>query len=237
MSQYATHEKPSQPHEPREGRRQHDRQHHDPAPGTPPEQFWDEFYGRVDQVFSGRVNPRLVEVATDLVPGRVLDLGCGEGADAVWLAQRGWHVTAVDVSATALARTVEAATAAGVADRVRSERHDLERSVPDGEFDLVSAQYLQSPVPFARDGALRAVAERVVRGGLLLVVDHGSAPSWSWADPDHPFATPQELLTTLALPSGGWAPERLDAATRDATGPDGERGTVVDTVVLVRRVA
>ncbi|WP_231999672.1 bifunctional 2-polyprenyl-6-hydroxyphenol methylase/3-demethylubiquinol 3-O-methyltransferase UbiG, partial [Mycobacterium sp. 1245852.3] len=74
-------------------------------------QFWEERYRSAERVWSGRVNPRLAEVTADLPVGRALDLGCGEGADALWLAERGWQVVAVDVSATALRRATEAASA------------------------------------------------------------------------------------------------------------------------------
>ena len=66
--------------------------------------LWEEHYAERDRVWSGRVNVRLAEVAESLPPGRALDLGCGEGGDAMWLAERGWHVTAVDISQTALDR-------------------------------------------------------------------------------------------------------------------------------------
>jgi methylase of polypeptide subunit release factors len=97
-------------------------------------------------VWSGRANATLVDVVQDLPPGTALDLGCGEGGDAVWLALRGWQVTAVDVSPTALRRAGEHAAQAGVADRVTTERHELGRSFPDGTYDLVCAAFLHSPV-------------------------------------------------------------------------------------------
>ncbi|WP_019813159.1 class I SAM-dependent methyltransferase, partial [Saccharomonospora saliphila] len=67
-------------------------------------QFWDDLYDSRDQLFSGAVNGALALEATDLTPGQALDLGCGEGADAIWLARRGWRVTAVDLSRVALRR-------------------------------------------------------------------------------------------------------------------------------------
>ena len=68
------------------------------------ERFWEGHYRGHDHVWSGRPNPVLVDVAGPLPAGAALDLGCGEGGDAIWLAGRGWRVTAVDVSATALHR-------------------------------------------------------------------------------------------------------------------------------------
>ena len=85
---------------------------------------WEEHYGERDRVWSGRVNVQFADVVADLPPGRALDLGCGEGADAVWLAERGWNVVAVDISETALGRAREAASSRGVSrpHRVRSAR-------------------------------------------------------------------------------------------------------------------
>src|SRR3954470_6989189 len=75
---------------------------------------WDARYGERDgAMWSGRPNGRLVAEVADLAPGRALDVGCGEGADAIWLAQRGWTVTAIDVSAVAVDRARAAADAAG----------------------------------------------------------------------------------------------------------------------------
>ncbi|HEX4816102.1 MAG TPA: FAD-dependent oxidoreductase, partial [Nonomuraea sp.] len=96
------------------------------------EEFWEGFYGDEAQVWSGNVNVALVREAADLTPGRALDLGCGEGADSIWLAGRGWRVTATDISRTALARAARRAEAAGVADRVEWQRHDLGTSFPEG---------------------------------------------------------------------------------------------------------
>ncbi|MGK5523024.1 methyltransferase domain-containing protein [Micromonospora sp. URMC 107] len=198
--------------------------------------FWEEHYGRHERVWSGRANPILVDVAGSLPAGSVLDLGCGEGGDAIWLAGRGWRVTAVDVSETALARAAEEATAAGVASRIEFRRHDLTRTFPPGEFDLVSAQFLQSPLEFPRAELLRSAARAVAPGGRLLVVEHGEVPPWGRHDHAHArFSTPQETLAALDLDPDRWDAERLDAPRRRATGPNGETGELVDHVVLVHR--
>lgn len=73
-------------------------------------QHWDEMYRSCDQVFSGKPNGVLVTETVDLPPGQALDVGCGEGADALFLARRGWQVTAVDISQIALQRATAAAT-------------------------------------------------------------------------------------------------------------------------------
>ncbi|MGV9979208.1 methyltransferase domain-containing protein [Micromonospora wenchangensis] len=197
---------------------------------------WDELYRGRERYWSGRPNPHLVDVAGALPPGTALDLGCGEGGDAVWLARQGWRVTAVDVSTAALQRSAAAVTAAGVAALVDFQRHDLARTFPAGEFDLVSAQFLQSPLEFPRAEVLRAAARAVAPGGRLLVVEHGAVPPWGNAAHHHiRFPTPQETLADLDLDPDGWDVERLDAPQRQATGPDGQTGTLVDHLVLVRR--
>ncbi|UGQ12783.1 class I SAM-dependent methyltransferase [Yinghuangia sp. ASG 101] len=210
--------------------------HHDhaAAPGTPLE-FWENLYDGPERRWRGTPNPRLVETAEALTPGRALDLGCGEGGDAVWLARRGWRVTAVDLSANALARTARYLAEAGVADRVELARHDLAETFPDGVFDLVSAQYFQSPFELPRAEVLRKAAHALVPGGLLLVVEHGSAGPWSSHGRDMRFPTPEEIRDDLALDPAEWPVVRLDLSEREAIGPNGETGTVLDTVVAVRR--
>src|ERR1700712_1916168 len=139
--------------------------------------MWNERYREKDRIWSGKPNARLSEVVSGMPPGRALDLGCGEGGDARWLAHQGWHVVAVDVSDTALARA--AADAGELAARIDFQHHDLAQTFPDGTFDLVSAQFLHSPVPWERDRLLRRAAEAVASGGTLFIVDHGEAPPWS----------------------------------------------------------
>ena len=201
---------------------------------TEAERFWEAHYRRHERVFSGRANPLLVDLAQPLPPGTALDLGCGEGGDAIWLAGLGWRVTAVDVSATALERAATHAAEAGVGDRLDFRQHDLTQSFPDGAFDLVSAQYLHAPLEFPH--VLRAAAGAVAPGGLLLVVDHGSVSPWSWADPDTRFPTSEEVLSGLDLDPERWRTERADAPERRATGPNGETAIVTDNVLAIRRL-
>lgn len=193
------------------------------------ERFWEDHYGRHERVWSGRANPVLVDVVESLPPGTALDLGCGEGGDAIWLAGLGWRVTAVDLSVTALDRAAADAATAGVAERIDFQRHDLAVTFPSGAFDLVSAQYLHSPVEFPRDRVLRAAASAVTHGGLLLIVDHASISPGSWAEPE-------ETLAPLGLSPDEWRTERLEAREREATGPNGRRITVTDNIIAVRRL-
>ncbi len=166
--------------------------------GSAAEEFWEPHYA-ASSPGTGGPNPVLVEMAGPLAPGQALDLGCGGGGDALWLAEQGWTVLTVDVSATALDRVADRATGAGVGNRVRSERHDLTATFPDGEFDLVSAQYLLSPVEFDRPPVFARASAGVAPGGELLIVDHASVPPWSWAEKDAVFPTPGQILDSIGL--------------------------------------
>lgn len=132
---------------------------------------WDARYA--DQpMWSGDPNWALVSLVADDQPGRALDIGCGEGADAVWLASRGWEVVGLDPSEVALDRARAAADAAGV--DVRWMPATLDEAVRSGDlvpggFDLVTASY--AVLPLAED-PLRQLTDLVAPGGTLLVVHH-----------------------------------------------------------------
>ncbi|HEX7096170.1 MAG TPA: class I SAM-dependent methyltransferase [Acidimicrobiales bacterium] len=129
---------------------------------------WDERYAASEQVWSGRVNGALASEVADMAPGRVLDVGCGEGADAIWLAQRGWDVTAIDISTVAVDRARRAAEAAGVT--IEWVCADVTTTPPaPAAYDLVTLQYPALPRSDAViDGLLGAVAP----GGTLLITWH-----------------------------------------------------------------
>jgi SAM-dependent methyltransferase len=199
------------------------------------EAYWDDRYAQNQRMWSGAPNAALVREVSDLAPGTALDLGCGEGGDAIWLARRGWRVTATDISGIALDRAAGHAAAAGVADRIDWQRHDLAESFPAGAFDLVSAHFLHSP-GMPRDAVLRTAAGAVAPGGVLLIVGHAEHPSGVHAD--HPavhFPTPEELLGALGLPPGEWEVQVNGEHERVQTGPDGLPTTRVDNTLRVRR--
>ncbi|MBS1697828.1 MAG: class I SAM-dependent methyltransferase [Actinobacteria bacterium] len=201
-------------------------------------EFWERRYAGSSGVWSGRVNPAVREVASGLTPGRALDLGCGEGGDAVWLAQHGWTVTGVDVSATAIARADAAAEAAGISPRSATFIADnLARWEPEGTFDFVTSAFLHSwPVEIPREHILRRGRDAVAPGGSLLILAHAEAPPW--ANPTFTahaeFPSPEKDLEVLNL-NENWFVERCGTYDREACGPDGQRGVVRDSVVLVRR--
>jgi len=132
---------------------------------------WDARYReREGSMWSGRPNGRFVAEVADLTPGRALDVGCGEGADAIWLARHGWNVTAIDISDVALRRAREAAERAGASvEWVCADA--LQLSLPARTFDLVSMQYPALPKS-AGVPAVQTLLDAVRPGGLLLAVYH-----------------------------------------------------------------
>lgn len=209
---------------------------HDDAP--PPKEFWEGLYRDRDQVWTGKVNAVLAEVAATLRPGTALDLGCGEGGDVVWLAQQGWRAIGVDISEVAITRARAAAKRLGLGERQAEFLvEDLSQLDVRGPFDLVTASFFQSPVQLDRVAILRRAAGLVARGGHLLVTAHAAPPPW--ANPQHvaaftPFA-PADEIEALGLVEGDWEQAVAEVRTRVATGPDGQQGELADSVVLMRR--
>ena len=212
---------------------------------------WDDMYRSRARVWSGRPNPQLVAETAGLTPGTALDLGCGEGADALWLAERGWTVTAVDVSAVALERAAGHAAASEAGSRITWLQRDLEAWAPDGQFDLVSAQFLHSTeMPWQRSH--RIAADAVRTGGTLLVVGHhpDGLPPWSRhkegghgshdGDGDRHRAryfTPGQLVAELGIAPPAWRVDVAESREREATGPDGQVAILADAVLRATRLA
>jgi thioredoxin reductase len=196
---------------------------------------WEERYSG-DQVWSGRVNPQLEAEASALSPGRALDVGCGEGGDAVWLASQGWSVTAMDFASAALERTSAHATSAGVGERVTTRQADVRTWDPrDERWDLVSSQFMHLP-----DGGMvdlaRRLASAVAPGGTLLVVGHHPDDhATGLRHGHHSFLFTAESLLP-ALDPTEFEVEVCEARTRTATHPhSGDEVTVRDSVLRARR--
>lgn len=218
----------------------HHGHHHGSGPdhgGTVTPGDWDERYRSAGALWSGRPNPHLVAEASGLAAGRALDAGCGEGADSLWLAGRGWEVTGVDFSAVALERAAERAgrLAADVAGRISWQHRDLTRwAPPEGAFDLVSVQFLHLPVD-QREGVEGRLMAAVAPGGRLLVVGH------DWSDtsttvrrpsvPDRYF-TAGDLAARLPA---DWTVVVSETRPRQVDDPDGQPVTVHDVVFVARR--
>lgn len=109
-------------------------------------------------------------------------------------------------------------------------------SFPAGEYDLVSAQYLQSPIAFERQKALQRATEVVAVGGTLIIVEHASAPSWS-DHKDTKFPVAQETFDSLEVDSSQWHIEKLATPERETISPDGKPATITDNVIIVRRLS
>lgn len=208
---------------------------------TTPAEFWEQRYlthrDESGRIWSGRVNPAVEREVTPLTPGRALELGSGEGGDALWLAAQGWTVTALDISATALAVAATQAAARGLADRIEWRQTDLAAWHPADEYDLVTSAFFHSPFDFPRDEILRRAMTAVAPGGSLLVVGHGAPPPGSehgHASEGPPLPTADEVLSALDLPAD-WVVETNADVARTATLADGTEVELTDTVLRVRR--
>jgi SAM-dependent methyltransferase len=215
----------------------HDHSHDQDVAELFTQETWDARYAESDRLWSGRPNPRLVEQLGGLPPGDALDVGAGEGADAVWLARQGWRVTALEVSVVALERVTAHAVEAGVGHAVTARHHDLMTGAPlPGAYDLVSAQYLHPPVErFAEIFTL--VGGPVRPGGRLLVVGHhpDDLKTGLRSGHGHPelLFTPEQVVAVL--PEDTWTIQLAESQIRSVDGPDGPVTVTDSVVVAVRR--
>jgi SAM-dependent methyltransferase len=134
--------------------------------------YWDQIWqgDRATSMAAGRPNPHLVQEVGDLPPATALEAGCGAGAEAVWLATRGWQVTAADIAAEALARAGRRAATGGVAGAIQWVQADLSVWEPGAQFDLVTTHYAHPAMPQLEFYDL--IASWVAPGGTLLIVGH-----------------------------------------------------------------
>ena len=188
---------------------------------------WDARYAGRELAWTGEANVFVVKEVAGLVPGRALDLACGEGRNAVWLARRGWSVTAVDWSAVGLAKARELGAGLDVA-WVRADV--LAWPAPQAAFDLVLVAYIHLPAADRADLLARAAAA-VAPGGSLVLVAHDLANHAGGVGGPKDAGvlwTPEEVRVE------GFTVTRSEVAPRHTTSR-GETGTALDTVVhLVR---
>lgn len=200
--------------------------------------FWERLWARTlsergDEATQRPPNEHLTSAVKNLVPGRALDAGCGHGSDTLWLAARGWQVTAVDFSAAALAQGRTTADGAGteVAERIQWVEADLATWTPQTErYELVTSLYVH--VAGSVTEMVRRMAAAVAPGGTLFLVGHRPV------DPDTGAATPAAgqvqvsvYTATAALDPHRW--ELLVAEDR----PRAVVGTGVDAVIRARRLS
>ena len=215
---------------------------HAPEPHPSAAEYWQNRYLENGRSWSGNVNAALERGVAGVMPGTALDLGSGEGGDALWLARNGWVVTAVDIAPAALEI---GAAAQQPGDDITWVAADLGRWHPPTTYDLVTACFLHSTVELPRELILRRAAEAVTPGGLLLIVGHSGLPHWADAETEgHHHAeklpSPDEVLASLfdhnpRLSRVEWAVLTKELVERGATAPDGTVGPIVDSVVKLRR--
>lgn len=202
------------------------------------QEFWDNRYGGSDQIWSANPNQRLVEQVADLSPGTALEVGCGEGADTIWLAERGWRVTAVDVSTVALERAARQAAELGadVSERITWQQADILAWGPaPRRFDLVTAHFIHVPA-LDRERLHRRLAEGVRPGGTLLIVGHHPSDLETSAGLRRlvDFLFTAEQVAAVLTPDE-WEIVVLAAPAREARDADGHLMTIHDAVLKARR--
>ncbi|HET9074300.1 MAG TPA: class I SAM-dependent methyltransferase [Solirubrobacteraceae bacterium] len=195
---------------------------------------WDARYAGTEKIWSGRPNPQLVREVEPLAPGTALDVGCGEGGDVIWLAARGWQVTAADFSANALARTAEHAREAGLSTQVDLWQVDARHFDPAGRtWDLVSTHFMHPPAG-GMVAVTAALATAVAPGGHLLVVGHAPSEYFYHLSEDRARAMWRAADLLPALP-----PDFTVVVAEDRPRQierDGQMVDIEDATLLVRRV-
>jgi SAM-dependent methyltransferase len=194
---------------------------------------WNRRYAGRELLWTAQPNRFLVAEASDLPPGRALDVACGEGRNAVWLAERGWDVTGVDFSEVALEKAHVLARSRNV--EARWVQADLLDYRPEPRtFDLVLVFYLQVPARERRE-IVRAVAEGVAANGTLLLVGHDrSNLEHGHGGPrdEAVLYTPGDVVADLV--GTGVEIERSEVVSRPVSAPEGDR-TALDALVRARR--
>ena len=193
---------------------------------------WDSRYAGSELLWTAEANRFLVAEASGLTPGKALDLACGEGRNAVWLAERGWTVRGVDFSGVALAKAKKLAEARGVdAEWVHADL--LEYEPEPAASDLVVVLYLQLPAAERRT-IVRRAAGALAPGGVLLIVAHDSSNlEHGWGGPQDPAVLYSAADVREDLADAGLEIARADVVERPVDAPDGEK-IALDLLVHAR---
>jgi SAM-dependent methyltransferase len=205
--------------------------------------YWESHWRQADEHARGQEilpNPYLAREIGTLAPGRALDAGCGEGAEAIWLATAGWEVTAADISAEALSRASERATKHGAApERMHWVQADLSIWEPDIQFDLVTTHYAHPAMP--QLAFYQRLSHWVAPGGTLLIVGHlhtSETPGHGQpGDGHHPPSEASVTATSirLILDPSRWDVVTADEPTRILTNRAGRTVQLDDVVVRAIR--
>ena len=193
---------------------------------------WNRKHGECGLLFGVEPNRFLVAEADGLAPGRALDLACGAGRNAVWLAQRGWTVTGADFSDVAIENARRLAADRGRRGRVGAGRPAASGSRRPASFDLVAVLYLQLPAD-ERRAVLAHAADAVAPGGTLLVVGHDLENlNGGHGGPKDPrvLFTPDDVVAEV----GGLEIEKAERVLRPVETEDGE-ARAIDALVRARR--
>jgi SAM-dependent methyltransferase len=192
---------------------------------------WDRKYAAVDNLWAAKPNRFLVAEVEGLPPGRALDLACGEGQNAVWLATRGWRVTGVDYSEVAIAKARDRAARDGV--EVDFVQADLVEYAPEpNTYDLVTLLYLHIPST-ERKGVHAQASAALAPGGTLLLVGHDLANATEGVG----GPSDRDLLYTAAGIASELPGLEIEKATTVLRDVRGEERDAIDTLVRARRPA
>jgi SAM-dependent methyltransferase len=195
---------------------------------------WDDRYRDTELVWSTGPNQFVERCCRDLPVGRAIDIAAGEGRNAIWLAELGWDVTAVDYSAVAIDKARRIARHRGVT--ISTEVSDLRSYEPTpGRYDLVVVAYLQL-VDDELTPILRRAAAAVAPGGSFVLVCHDRDNlEHGYGGPQHPdvLTTPDQVVAALG---GRLEVDRAEVAERHVETADGRR-TALDTLVVAHRAA
>lgn len=219
---------------------QHKTHHHQNSENLTPQESWNNLYSEREQVWSGKPNMTLVTLIERRPPTTVLDLGCGEGGDVIWLAQRGWTATGIDISDVAIERARQAAEKLGV--EAEFVAADLAEWRTGKKFNLIVSSFMQSHFDdLDRIGIFRAALELLNVGGELVSISHAGMPSFVKKDDprrEKMENLPQSLVEahTLTEDDDRFEVKLAETRSRTVISPDGEEGTIDDGVLVIKRV-